>query len=256
MGIGSMMTALFVCGLIFSIFSTNLAMGTGHIELSRLLSPALVPDNVPPEPQPPARQDKATSSTVSELPNRPVNQLRTDETPTKGPTTVSTVANKHRSRPSSPFTVDPENVATDGTGPAIGKPGPVKTGGGTAFAVNPKPIANDKGPAKRIKPKVTPPPKLKKQPDIVKSIGVVNGKAIRLVKPVVTPTIRMVGAKGAVKVNVLINKQGKVVSANAVSGHRLLRPLAVKAALRSTFTPTKLNLNPIKVTGVIIYNFK
>ncbi|MBC7796693.1 MAG: energy transducer TonB [Pyrinomonadaceae bacterium] len=94
-----------------------------------------------------------------------------------------------------------------------------------------------------------PPP-----PQIVNS-GVVNGKALNLVKPEYPKPARYANASGAVGVEVLIDETGKVVSATAVSGHPLLRATAVIAARQSTFSPTKQDGQPVKVSGTIIYNF-
>jgi protein TonB len=58
-----------------------------------------------------------------------------------------------------------------------------------------------------------------------------------------------------VQVQVLIDENGNVISATAVSGHPLLRAAAQAAAHASKFTPTKLSGQPVKVSGVIIYNF-
>ena len=55
--------------------------------------------------------------------------------------------------------------------------------------------------------------------------------------------------------NVMIDENGNVMSAHAVSGHPLLQAAAVAAARASKFTPTKLSGQPVKVNGVIIYNF-
>jgi TonB family protein len=87
------------------------------------------------------------------------------------------------------------------------------------------------------------------------SAGVLNGKAINLVKPTYPPIARAANASGAVNVQVTIDEQGNVISAQAVSGHPLLRPSAVSAARASTFRPTMLSGQPVKVTGVITYNF-
>ena len=85
--------------------------------------------------------------------------------------------------------------------------------------------------------------------------GVLNGKATSLPQPSYPPAARAVGARGAVSVQVLVNERGEVVSATAVSGHALLRAAAVEAARRARFTPTKLSGQPVKVSGVITYNF-
>jgi TonB family protein len=85
--------------------------------------------------------------------------------------------------------------------------------------------------------------------------GVLNGKAISLPKPKFPPAARAVGASGAVSVQVLIDENGDVVSAAAVSGHPLLRAASVEAAREAKFSPTQLSGQPVKVAGVITYNF-
>ncbi len=60
---------------------------------------------------------------------------------------------------------------------------------------------------------------------------------------------------GVVTVDVVIDEDGKVISAQANSGPTSLRESAVQAALRARFTPTKLSGQPVKVTGVINYKF-
>jgi TonB family protein len=85
--------------------------------------------------------------------------------------------------------------------------------------------------------------------------GVVNGKATALVKPAYPAAAKAVRASGAVNVQVTINEQGNVISASAVSGHPLLRSAAVQAAKASKFSPTSLSGKPIKVSGIIVYNF-
>lgn len=85
--------------------------------------------------------------------------------------------------------------------------------------------------------------------------GVVNGKARSLVTPQYPAAARAVRASGAVNVQVTIDEQGNVISASATSGHTLLRAAAVQAARASKFNPTLLTGQPVKVTGIIIYNF-
>ena len=85
--------------------------------------------------------------------------------------------------------------------------------------------------------------------------GVLNGKATNLVKPAYPAAAKAVRAAGAVNVQVTIDETGNVISASAVSGHPLLRASAVQAARSSKFTPTLLSGKPVKVTGVIVYNF-
>jgi protein TonB len=84
---------------------------------------------------------------------------------------------------------------------------------------------------------------------------VLNGKAISLPKPAYPAIARTARASGTVVVQVVIDENGRVISAHAVSGHPLLQGVAVSAARGARFSPTKLSGQPVKVTGVITYNF-
>lgn len=103
-------------------------------------------------------------------------------------------------------------------------------------------------------PAATPTPQRPAQPTTI-SGGVVNGKALTLPKPPYPPAARAMRASGAVNVQVLIDESGRVVSAQAVSGHPLLRPAAESAARQARFQPTILSGQPVKVSGTIVYNF-
>lgn len=83
----------------------------------------------------------------------------------------------------------------------------------------------------------------------------VNGLSRNLVRPKYPAAAVAVRARGAVNVQVTINELGFVISAVAVDGHPLLRSAAEKAALESKFTTTLLEGMPVKVTGIIVYNF-
>jgi protein TonB len=82
-----------------------------------------------------------------------------------------------------------------------------------------------------------------------------NGKAISKPAPAYPAIARAARASGTVTVQVLIDESGRVTSARAVSGHPLLQQSAVQAAYGARFSPTLLSGQPVKVTGVITYNF-
>ena len=112
------------------------------------------------------------------------------------------------------------------------------------------------GPTKVAIADEPPPPEAKPTPPRAPiSGGVLNGKAISLPKPAYPPIARAAHASGTVVVQVLIDENGNVVSAHAVSGHPQLQAVAVGAARQARFSPTKLSGQPVKVTGVIQYNF-
>jgi TonB family protein len=85
--------------------------------------------------------------------------------------------------------------------------------------------------------------------------GVLNAKAITLPKPVYPPIAKTAKASGTVVVQVVVDENGNVVSARAVSGHPLLHAAAVVAARGAKFTPTKLSGKPVKVSGTLTYTF-
>ncbi len=95
----------------------------------------------------------------------------------------------------------------------------------------------------------------RKTPPLV-SLGVINGKALYNPVPLYPPIAKTTRTTGTVNVQVLLNEEGKVISAQALNGPPLLRDAAVKAAYQARFSPTLLSHQPVKVSGVITYNFK
>lgn len=85
--------------------------------------------------------------------------------------------------------------------------------------------------------------------------GVLNGKAISMPAPRYPEEARQAMASGEVTVQVLIDEAGNVLSAEAKSGPPELREAAVKAALKARFSQTRLSGQPVKVTGILLYNF-
>ena len=85
--------------------------------------------------------------------------------------------------------------------------------------------------------------------------GVLNGNALSLPPPVYPDSARRLRVEGMVSVEVVIDELGKVISARAIDGPMALRSVAVQAALRARFSPTKLSGQPVKVTGSINYKF-
>lgn len=105
-------------------------------------------------------------------------------------------------------------------------------------------------------PSPTPPASNKPPPEPKPvSGGVLNGRAINLPRPEYPPGARNMHAEGVVNVEVLLDEQGKVISAKALDGNTLLRSAAVEAARLARFSPTVLSGKAVKVTGVITYKF-
>ena len=85
--------------------------------------------------------------------------------------------------------------------------------------------------------------------------GVLNGKAITLPPPEYPAVARAAKASGNVTVEITIDEEGNVISARSVSGHPLLQSAAVTAARQAKFSPTRASGQPVKVNGVLVYNF-
>jgi TonB family protein len=85
--------------------------------------------------------------------------------------------------------------------------------------------------------------------------GVINGRALHLPRPSYPAAAKEARAGGTVSVRVVIDESGQVLRACAITGHPLLAQAAENAAYGARFTPTSLDNKPVKVTGIINYNF-
>lgn len=83
----------------------------------------------------------------------------------------------------------------------------------------------------------------------------INSNAKIIAKPKYPAAARAVKATGVVEVQVTLDEDGEIVTADAISGHPLLRQAAETAAKESRFAPTLFNGQPVIVTGIIVYNF-
>src|SRR3989449_7172935 len=99
---------------------------------------------------------------------------------------------------------------------------PMAPGAGTGNIIS--------GPAKVDVAEAPPPPPPKPTPPKAPiSGGVLNGKAVRLDQPPYPAIARSAHASGQVKVQIVIDENGNVISATPVSGHPLLQGAATAA---------------------------
>lgn len=238
---------LFISAVVISIYASDYGIGSGSLDISEMLAPVEMAAAAPEPPKP--RTPTNPTQSKSALPTRTVNMARVDE-PTIVPTTVSTTRNTDVARPDGRFKIS--TVNTDVEVPAGTGVVPNRSTGPSV------PVLETTDNSDVEEPKRTPPPVVIEKPKAPRppvSGGVLNGSAISLPKPVYSAAAKAVGAQGQVKVQVLIDESGRVVSANAVGGHPLLQPEAERAARNARFTPTLLTGVAVKVTGVIVYNF-
>jgi protein TonB len=234
---------------VLSVYLYNESLPSDNLELMTMVAP--VPVQNQPE-QKPEQQEEAKPAEAT--PDRQV-ATRTDFVasnldPTKVPEKVSAVASKVPPVPPGGAVRGTSN--TDPVGGNTGPIGPVGPGpGGAGSGGAPVVVSNDDEPPPPPKPTPTPVPK----PRAPISGGVLNGKAISKPQPAYPAIAKAARASGTVTVQVTVDESGKVVSARAAGGHPLLQQAAVQAAYQARFSPTLLSGQPVKVNGVITYNF-
>jgi TonB family protein len=87
------------------------------------------------------------------------------------------------------------------------------------------------------------------------SAGVLDGKATTKPDPIYPEEAKAARASGDVIVRIIVNEDGRVEKAEAVSGHPLLQKAAVDAAYKARFSPSTVSGQPVKLIGVLTYNF-
>ena len=85
--------------------------------------------------------------------------------------------------------------------------------------------------------------------------GVLTAHAINKVQPQYPAVAKAAGAQGAVQVRVVVNEKGEVITEDVVGGHPLLKDAAAEAAHQWKFQPTEMSGQPVKVQGILTFNF-
>ena len=230
---------LLVVGGVVSVYAYDAHLDNQSYELEITFVP-LAPEAVQPEPP---KNTIRPASNSNETPSRSVRTelISSTSDPTNVPPKVGTAA----------VTVPPARsdsivgtINADPPTPAFsGRGVPNGTGNTPAVVIDTAPPP----------PAATPKPEV---PKVLKvSIGVLQGKVVSLPKPNYPPIAKQLHLQGSISVQVLIDEQGRVVSAKALGGHQLLVKAAEASATQARFSPTLLSNQPVKVSGVIIYNF-
>jgi len=239
------MVTILMSAWLYSLFAKDYGMGGDELSLETLVAPPVIEDA--PEPEPEKQPEKQKDPNVDI--RKEIIQA-TFETPKEVPK-ISAERQTIPPRDPNKFTIKGDTNFSAANAPPPDYKGPVNTGG-TGSDSGATGSGGDTDTGGGAPP---PPPPVKKAPPKQISGGVLNGKATSLPKPPYPPAARAVRAAGAVTVQVLIDESGSVVSASAVNGHPLLRAAAVQAARSARFSPTQLSGQPVKVSGVITYNF-
>ena len=222
--------------LVGSILYMDASLDAQDLELTTLVAPVPVPQQATPEKPQEAKPQKVEQN-VDVRKELIADVSRTELVPKEVSAKASNIPPVRRGVTTVVGSSDSNAAAPLAAGP----------GTGTGLVAGPTSV--------NIAEEPPPPPPKPTPPRAPISGGVLNGKAISLPKPAYPAIARQAHASGTVVVQVTIDENGNVISATPVSGHPLLRAVAAAAARGARFSPTKLSGQPVKVTGVITYNF-
>ena len=226
---------------VVSIYAYDARLEEQSLEIVTLINPQEIAPEPAAEPErspDPGKNDN--NNNESNIPTRAIAMSSVNQ-PENVPESVSTTPNKNLPLPDrGPVSITGVDYNPPGGGGGPGVPG-------TGRSITP--------PRQVIDIEDPPPaPEAPKTPKVVHR-NIINGSAISLPRPIYPPAAKQLGIQGVVSVQVLIDESGKVISATPVGGSPFLRAEAQKAAYQARFSPTVLNDQPVRVSGVITYNF-
>jgi protein TonB len=231
---------LFAITGVVSIYAYDAHLEDRNYEVVTMLPPVELTSTTPAVSQPEGPRNSGNKQ--STIPQRQIPMLSVDH-PEVVPTNISATPNKNLPLPpAGPFKNSKFDSDPSGSGG-----GPGSATGGSRLSTKPQQVVEI----------ADPPPLPEKPKPTPKTIskGVITGLALALPKPAYPPIARKLGIQGTVAVQVLIDETGQIISAKAISGSPFLADAAQKAAFQARFSPTRLSDQPVKVSGVITYNF-
>ena len=233
---------LFVVTGVVSIYAYDARLENQTEELFvTLLPPMPAAEQPAPAAQPDRPRDTRRNERDIDIRSNPMASVNV---PQVAPPNVSTTPNKNPPVPDNrPWAIGDHDFVAGPSAPG----GPVGTGGGGRQVQT--------GPVAALPDDPPPQPAAPPKPPQVVRKDVINSEAISLPKPIYSEIAKRLRIQGSVRVQVLVDEQGRVVSAKALSGSPFLIPEAQKAALQARFSPTLLGGQPVKVSGLITYNF-
>lgn len=194
--------------------------------------------------QPPAKPEANPSAAKPvnvETKSLPIVPVDSKSQPVNKPADNKAFATNHKMAPSLPAVHTATNRSNALSSPELtGNSSETNSGKATIVVLDSEPPTDSSMPKPLLKPV---------------SGGVLNGKALNLPPPIYPDTARRMRTAGIVIVEVVVDENGRVISAQATSGPQLLREPAVQAALKAKFSSTKLSGQAMKVTGIINYKF-
>jgi protein TonB len=232
-----------------SVYAYDSHLGAQNLELYTLVAPPLPPDE--------AHARRPAQPAGGGGPRRPELIQRADAIAplldnTRPPETISTESNRIAEIPrNAPYVVTGRDVNPPGGG-VLDEP----EGGKYANHTNRSAVVVPVAPADDPLPPPPPTPVPVKLPSQIRvASSIINSKVISKPAPAYPALARQARVQGVVTVEILVDEQGRVVAAQATNGHPLLRVAAQQSAFQARFSPTSISGQPVKVSGMITYNF-
>jgi protein TonB len=229
---------LFAIAGVASIYAYDARLEDQTLEEVVMLSPV----DLPAAPAPArATTPPRGQALTNEVPQRAIRMASVD-TPQVVPERTSATPNQNLPIPSGNYLVTGRDVDPIGPPSGLGNGGSAVTGTGSMPPIE----VGTPPPA---------PPVERPKPQMIHKSVVLNGEALSLPKPPYPAIAKQLHIQGSVNIQVVISETGKVISAKAVSGNAALTAAAQQAAMQARFSPTTLGEQPVKVSGIITYNF-
>lgn len=241
---------LLVLGGIMSIYAYDAHLDNQTLELTTLIAQPILPQITTSQPAAPNQTSNpaASDSSVKQVSTITRDFIPATENSTAIPDQISSAPSNNQVLPAGLVRIgDKVDIASGGS-----VPGNSKNRGGGSNSTGQNLVAVEGA---------IPPPMEKSKPAAPTrptkpiSLGVITSKMIDKPSLAYPPMAKTAGAHGPVTVQIVVDEFGKVISARAVSGHPLLYAAATQAAFQARFTPTLLSHQPVKVSGVITFNF-
>jgi TonB family protein len=87
------------------------------------------------------------------------------------------------------------------------------------------------------------------------SENALNTRATKRAQPNYPAEAKAAREQGQVQVAITVSESGKVIEANPIAGPEMLRAAAAKAARQWEFTPPTISGDPVKMRGILVFNF-
>ncbi|MDX6271889.1 MAG: periplasmic protein TonB [Acidobacteriota bacterium] len=242
---------LLACVGVASVYAYDSHLGQQNLEVYTLLAIPLPPAEAraPDRPQPAGGARRPNELIQRAAAIAPLLDN------TRPPDTISTERNRTAEIPrNAPYIITDRDLTSLSGGGGLNAPTGVPYGNNTNRHPVVVPVSPADDPLPPAAPTPTPAP-LKPREQIRVSSSVISSKIVTKPAPPYPMLAKQARVQGAVTVEILVDEQGRVVTAQATSGHPLLRMAAQQAAYQARFTPTSISGQPVKVSGVITYNF-